>query len=183
MLRFTIRDVLWLTVVVGLSLCLWHERSSLARFVQASRAENRRLQEQHDADKIRIQEQHEALESLTLENANLEREAASLALRIPRKFPWFSEAEPGVYYLYPFPAPGGVRRHEMPDADVVRRLIAFHQDRFRSVTINPNRGRFDRFLIEGTVDSQADLDFLREELNWRFGKEGGRYIISMTVAP
>ena len=46
MLRFTIRDVLWLTVVVGLAVVLWLEHRSVVRECQSLEAERARLEDQ-----------------------------------------------------------------------------------------------------------------------------------------
>jgi hypothetical protein len=67
------------------------------------------------------------------------------------------------------------------NADVarVKAILEAHPDRFRSLTIN--RGPLDKFLIQGTVKSQADLDFLRNELIRAFGEERVRYIFGVEV--
>jgi len=82
MFRFSIRDVLWLTVVVALSVCLWIDHRSLAR-----------LSAESQADKERLQNQRDALILLTIEKLKLEDRL--------RKRQLLTEAEPGVYYLGP----------------------------------------------------------------------------------
>jgi len=53
MFRFTIRDVLWLMVVVGLVLSLWNERQKLSRALpwrEAAGALEAALTDAHDID-------------------------------------------------------------------------------------------------------------------------------------
>jgi hypothetical protein len=69
------------------------------------------------------------------------------------------------------------------DYDVItaKEIISAHPGRFSSLTID--RGPLDKFLIEGAVRSQDDIDFLRSELIQAFGQERIRHRVAVTVEP
>jgi hypothetical protein len=82
MFRFTIRDVLWLMVVVGLAVCLWIDHRSLVRLSAKSKA-----------DQAKLEKQQESLFWLVKENSELQQKV--------RRGQVLKEAKPGVFYLGP----------------------------------------------------------------------------------
>jgi len=90
MFRFTIRDVLWLTVVVAFGVGCWIDRNLLFD-----------VQYQVATMKAESAARENQLDSLSLENLRLKEEL--------RKRGLLDQAEPGVYFLNPLTrtSPGG----------------------------------------------------------------------------
>ena len=65
------------------------------------------------------------------------------------------------------------------DVDRVNKIVAANPEEFGSLTIN--RGPADKFHLEGTVRTQADLDHLRDEMERTFGEDRAGYILEVTV--
>ncbi|HEY2411320.1 MAG TPA: hypothetical protein VGI40_03710 [Pirellulaceae bacterium] len=85
MLRFTIRDWLWLTVVVALLLVMWRDRAVLQKEHQAVQAKKREV----DARFLRM---------VKLTDELLERH---MSLTRPAPTNNQMQAEPGIYFLGP----------------------------------------------------------------------------------
>lgn len=83
----------------------------------------------------------------------------------------------GVGCLYGYISSDTARGNR--DVHQVRLILDEHPDRFGSLSIN--RGPVDKFMVEGMVETQDDLDFLREELVQTFGEERADFVLAVEV--
>jgi uncharacterized membrane-anchored protein YhcB (DUF1043 family) len=89
MFRFTIRDALWLTVVVGLGVGWQIDR----RMNSELNSDREKLRHELAETKAELTARKESLDSLLVENAQLEGQL--------RKRRLLNEAQPGTYFLGP----------------------------------------------------------------------------------
>ena len=65
------------------------------------------------------------------------------------------------------------------DVDRVNLIIEAHPEKFGSLSIN--RGPADKFRVEGTVESQQDLNHLLDKMIRAFGEERTNNVLAVTV--
>jgi hypothetical protein len=93
MFRFSIRDLLWLTVLMAIGTAWYVDRASLSRQTSKLQSQHAQLQQQLSAANARLIKREQSFDALVLQVGRLKEEA--------RKHELLDEAEPGAYFLNP----------------------------------------------------------------------------------